>query len=73
MFIFIDSLEDLRYLNRELLGKEYLGVDTEFRRTQRDNMKLGLLQINDSEEIYLIDTILINEPQENCSFLFLIL
>jgi len=70
VFIFIDSLEDLRYLNRELLGKEYLGVDTEFRRTQRDNMKLGLLQINDSEEIYLIDTILINEPQENCSFLF---
>ena len=70
MFIYIDSLEDLRYLNRELLGKEYLGVDTEFRRTRKDNMKLGLLQINDSEEIYLIDTILINEPQENCSFLF---
>jgi len=70
VFIYIDSLEDLRYLNRELLGKEYLGVDTEFRRTRKDNMKLGLLQINDSEEIYLIDTILINEPQENCSFLF---
>jgi len=70
VFIYIDSLEDLRYLNRELLGKKYLGVDTEFRRTQKDNMKLGLLQINDSEEIYLIDTVLINEPQENCSFLF---
>lgn len=69
MFIYIDSLEDLKYLNNELLGKEYLGVDTEFRRTQKDNMRLGLLQINDDEEIYLIDTILINEPQDNCSFL----
>tara|TARA_B110000014_G_scaffold237771_1_gene203945 strand:+ start:3593 stop:4426 length:834 start_codon:yes stop_codon:yes gene_type:complete len=69
VFIYIDSLEDLKYLNNELLGKEYLGVDTEFRRTQKDNMRLGLLQINDDEEIYLIDTILINEPQDNCSFL----
>ena len=33
-------------------------------------MKLGLLQVNDSEEIYLIDTVLINEPKDNCSFLF---
>ena len=56
MFIYIDSLEDLKYLNNELLGKEYLGVDTEFRRTQKDNMRLGLLQINDDEEIYLIDS-----------------
>lgn len=70
MFIYIDSLEDLRYLNKELLSKEYLGVDTEFRRTQKDNMRLGLLQINDAEEIYLIDAVLINEPQDNCSFLF---
>ncbi len=70
MFIYIDSAEDLRYLNNELLSKKYVGIDTEFRRTQKDNMKLGLLQINDSEEIYLIDTVLINEPKDNCSFLF---
>tara|TARA_B100001029_G_scaffold48172_1_gene38248 strand:+ start:26343 stop:27176 length:834 start_codon:yes stop_codon:yes gene_type:complete len=70
VFIYIDSAEDLRYLNNELLSKKYVGIDTEFRRTQKDNMKLGLLQINDSEEIYLIDTVLINEPKDNCSFLF---
>ncbi len=70
MFIYIDSAEDLRYLNNELLSKKYVGIDTEFRRTQKDNMKLGLLQVNDSEEIYLIDTVLINEPKDNCSFLF---
>ena len=33
-------------------------------------MRLGLLQVNEGEEIYLIDTILITDPQENCSFLF---
>jgi len=70
VFIYIDSAEDLRYLNNELLSKKYVGIDTEFRRTQKDNMKLGLLQVNDSEEIYLIDTVLINEPKDNCSFLF---
>lgn len=33
-------------------------------------MRLALLQINDGEEIYLIDTILINNPGNDCSFLF---
>ena len=70
MFTFIDSIEDLAFLNKELLNKPYVGVDTEFRRTTKDNMKLALLQINDDDEIYLIDTILINDPKENASFLF---
>ena len=51
MFTFIDSIEDLAYLNEELLQKPYLGVDTEFRRTTKDNMRLALLQVNDDEEI----------------------
>ncbi len=70
MFTFIDSLDDLSYLNQELIKKPYLGVDTEFRRTTKDNMKLALLQVNDEEEIYLIDAILIRDPKEHASFLF---
>ena len=70
MFTFVDSIEDLAYLNEELTQKPYLGVDTEFRRTTKDNMRLALLQVNDGEETYLIDTILIGDPGCNADFLF---
>ena len=70
MFTYIDSIEDLSFLNKELLQKPYLGVDTEFRRTTKDNMRLALLQVNDGEEIYLIDAVSINDPEGNCDFLF---
>jgi len=70
LYTFIDTLSDLSYLNQELSQKPYLGVDTEFRRTTKDNMKLGLLQVNDDEEIFLIDTILIGDPGPNADFLF---
>ena len=70
MYTYINSLEDLSLLNQELLEKPYLGVDTEFRRTTKDNMRLALLQVNDGEEIYLIDPIFIDNPEGNCDFLF---
>jgi ribonuclease D len=70
LFTFIDSINDLAYLNKELSQKPYLGVDTEFRRTTKDNMKLALLQVNDDDETYLIDTILIDDPGSNADFLF---
>ena len=70
MFTFINSIEDLAFLNEELLQKPYLGVDTEFRRTTKDNMRLALLQVNDEQETYLIDTVLIEDPFEHASFLF---
>ncbi len=70
MYTFIDSIEDLAFLNKELLCKQVVAVDTEFRRTKKDNMKLALLQINDNDEIYLIDTISINNPKNHASFLF---
>lgn len=70
MFTYIKSLEDLSYLSKELLEKPFVGVDTEFRRTTKDNMRLALLQINDGEEIYLIDTVLIDNPENKCDFLF---
>ena len=70
MFTFIDSIEDLAFLNEELLHKPFVGVDTEFRRTTKDNMRLALLQINDDEEIYLVDPVLIGNPEGHTSFLF---
>ncbi len=70
MFTYIESLEDLSFLNRELLEKPFIGVDTEFRRTSKDNMRLALIQVNDGDEIYLIDAIQIGEPGESCNFLF---
>lgn len=69
MFTIIDSIDDLAFLNEELLSKPHIGVDTEFRRTTKDNMRLALLQVNDDEEIYLIDAIAISDPKENASFL----
>ena len=69
-YIIIDNLEDLDFLNQELLNKSYLGVDTEFRRTTKDNMRLALLQVNDDEETYLIDAVLIEDPGPHVSFLF---
>ena len=70
MFTFIESIEDLAFLNQELLTKPHVGVDTEFRRTTKDNMKLALLQVNDGDEIYLIDAIAISDPEDDASFLF---
>ena len=69
MYTLIDSLDDLAFLNEELLKKPYIGLDTEFRRTNKNNMKLGLLQVNDSEEIFLIDTVSIEDPKEHIDFL----
>ena len=70
MYTYIETVEDLSFLNEELLEKSFLGVDTEFRRTTKDNMRLALLQINDGEEIYLIDTILIDHQKNVSDFLF---
>jgi len=69
-FNLIKTKEDLSFLNKELLQRPYLGLDTEFRRTNKTNMKLSLLQINDSEEIYLIDCKKIEHPQDSCTFLY---
>ncbi len=69
-FTLIETEEDLSLLNKELMEKPYIGVDTEFRRTTKDNMRLALLQINDGEEIYLIDPINLKSPQKEVEFLF---
>ena len=68
-FTVINNLEDLGLLNKELLERPFVGLDTEFRRTTKENLKLSLIQVNDSEEIYLIDCLEIGHPGDNCSFL----
>jgi len=70
IFNLIDKPDDLEFLNQELLQSSHVGVDTEFRRTTKDNMKLSLIQVNDGEEIYLIDCLQIDYREENCNFLF---
>ena len=70
MYTLINSLEDLKTLNQELILKSHIGVDTEFRRTTKTNMRLSLLQDNDGEEIYLIDCIAIGDPKDECAFLY---
>jgi len=69
LYTYIETIEDLSFLNKELLDRPYLGVDTEFRRTTKENMRLALLQINDGEEIYLIDAVRIDNPENVCDFL----
>ena len=69
MFTLIETFEDLGFLNKELLQCPYIAIDTEFRRTTKDNMQLALMQINDSSEIYIIDCLQIKEPKEISSFL----
>ena len=69
MFTLIETSEDLLFLNQELLQCPCVAIDTEFIRTTKDNMKLALMQVNDSNEIYLIDCLQIKEPKEICSFL----
>jgi len=69
MFTLIETSKDLVFLNEELLQCPYIAIDTEFRRTTKNNMKLALLQINDSSEIYLIDCLQIKEPKEIFSVL----
>jgi len=69
MFTLVETFEDLTFLNEELLQCPYIAVDTEFRRTTKNNMKLALMQVNDSREIYLIDCLEIKDPEKICSFL----
>jgi len=69
MFTLIETSEDLMFLNKELLEAPFVAVDTEFRRTGKEDIKLALMQINDSDEIYLIDCLNIYEPKDICTFL----
>ncbi len=70
MYTLIESIEDLEVLNQELSSKLFVAVDTEFRRTSKNNMRLALLQVNDEDETFLIDALKIPDPEEHASFLF---
>ena len=70
MFHIIDSNTDLESLDKELLQCSHLGVDTEFRRTGKEKIELALIQVNNSEETFIIDCVLIGGYSNNCKFLF---
>ena len=69
MFHYIDRPSDLEYLSKELCLHSNIGIDTEFRRKGKYDIQLSLMQVSDSEEIYLIDCIAIEESKSLCSFL----
>ena len=69
-FIKIETKEDINQLDQELITKNVLGIDTEFRRTGKENINLSLIQVNDSDETYLIDCIAIGKYKNYCGFLF---
>ena len=59
MFYLIENNIDLQDLDKELLNHKLIGVDTEFRRKSKEDIKLALIQINNGDEIFLIDCIAI--------------
>lgn len=69
MFHLIDKNNDLESLDKELIKEPFVSIDTEFRRTSKESIDLSLIQVNNSEETFLIDCILIGEYQHNCNFL----
>ena len=69
MFYLIENNIDLEDLDKELLNHKLIGVDTEFRRKSKEDIKLALIQINNGDEIFLIDCIAIGQYQGNCMFL----
>ena len=68
MYNLIESKEDLNVLNKELLSKPHLAVDTEFKRKGKEDIKLALIQVNDSEETFIIDCLKIRDASDICSF-----
>tara|TARA_Y100000588_G_scaffold313205_1_gene340200 strand:- start:2140 stop:2988 length:849 start_codon:yes stop_codon:yes gene_type:complete len=68
-FTIINKSSDLDYLDKELLLKSVVGVDTEFRRRSKDDIDLALIQINDGHEIFLVDCISIGTYLGACKFL----
>lgn len=69
-FVLINSKDDLKYLDKELIHKPFVAVDTEFVRTKKDNMRLALIQVRDLEETYIIDCLEVGKYEGQCSFLF---
>ena len=70
MFHLISSEKDLESLDSVLFRYPYVAVDTEFRRTGKDKIELALIQVNNSEETFIIDCVSLGKYRNNCKFLF---
>ena len=66
----ITKEKDLESLDDLLLQYPSIAVDTEFRRTGKEKIELALIQVNNSEETFLIDCVSLGEYKDNCKFLF---
>jgi len=68
MFNLIETNDDLILLNEELMELPYIGVDTEFLRKGKNDIRLSLIQINNCRETFIVDCLSIGEYQGNCNF-----
>ena len=68
MFTLIETPEDLDIVNKEFLSKPYVAVDTEFKRKGKKDIRLALIQVNTSEETFIIDCLKIGDANDICSF-----
>lgn len=58
---YIDDVETLQTLCNYLVSLEFITIDTEFVRSRTLFPALGLVQVFDGEEVYLIDTVAIDD------------
>lgn len=63
-YYYIDNKEDLSKACKTFTTKPVIAFDTEFVRTQTLNPLLGLIQVFDGEDVYLIDPIAIEDLSE---------
>jgi len=69
MFNLIETNDDLFILNEELIKLPFIGVDTEFLRKGKSDIRLSLIQINNYRETFIVDCLSIGDYKDNCSFL----
>ena len=62
MKVWIDSRNELLEVFESLTNEKYIGLDTEFIRTNTFFTELALIQLSDGEKCWLVDVLSINDP-----------
>ncbi len=62
MKVWIDSRNELLEVFESLTNEKYIGLDTEFIRTNTFFPELALIQLSDGEKCWLVDVLSINDP-----------
>lgn len=66
---FVESAADFTALQKQLSASRYIGLDTEFMRTNTFYPLLGLIQLADAQGCYLIDPLPLADTQDLALFL----